>query len=155
MQQAGPKGGFSVIMSVWHWREGTVWYFSSRFNGRPESQGIIRILASRSAQHIAAAVHTMYTVHRRRTEIVRINRSTQYTQYTGRCTYRCAYKVPSIKKSFLMRENLNFYYFKIFFFQIREQDVGQYNGSKLPNSIYTWNNLSPIFLKKSNHAMVQ
>ena len=27
--------------------EGTVWYFSSRFNGRDQSQGIIRILASR------------------------------------------------------------------------------------------------------------
>ena len=65
---------------------GTVWYFSSRFNGRPESQGIIRILASRSAQLIAAAaVHTMYTVHRR-TEIVRINRSTQYI-HTGLCVY--------------------------------------------------------------------
>ena len=67
--------------------------------------------------------------------LVRINRSTQYTQYTDRCTYRCAYKVPSIKKSFLMRENLNFYYSKIFFSNSGTRCWSIYNGSKLPNSI--------------------
>ena len=46
-----------------------------------------------------------------------------------------------------MRENLNFYYFKIFFFQIREQDVGQYNGRKL--GLFTFNFLAPY--RKENY----